>query len=106
MQFRSQAGEVWSRVLICRKRTSISMSLSLPPDPSSKIHTQESFFWFRKLGNGARGTRDIEGKATRVGASEAGRRASFNNRRDQRHAVDSSGRRIWIVDAHRAGTPS
>ena len=50
------------------------------------------------------GTRDIEGKATRVGASKAGRRASFNNRRDQRHAVDSNGRTIWIIDAHRDGT--
>ena len=49
MEFRSQAGEVWSRVLICRKRTSISMSLVLRPGPSRKIHTQESFFWFRRL---------------------------------------------------------
>jgi hypothetical protein len=71
----------------------------------------------------------IEGKATRVGASEAGRRASFNTRRDQRHAVDpkldphrrfrvrlslarerievrvaQNGRTIWIVDAYRDGT--
>jgi hypothetical protein len=30
-----------------------------------------------------------------VGASEAGRRASFNNRRDQRYAVDSNGRAMW-----------
>src|SRR5436190_4002640 len=29
--------------------------------------------------NGARGTRDIEGKVTRVGASERGQRASFNS---------------------------
>src|ERR1700737_1982377 len=28
--------------------------------------------------NGARGARDIEGKATRVGASETGKRTSFN----------------------------
>jgi four helix bundle protein len=32
----------------------------------------------RRTPNGARGTRDIEGKATRVGASELGQRASFN----------------------------
>src|SRR5215472_8441607 len=86
MEFRSQAGKAWSRVLICRRTESISMSAVSRPGPSRKIHTQESFFWFRKLGYGARGTRDIEGKATRVGASEAGKRASFNNRRDQRPA--------------------
>jgi hypothetical protein len=43
------------------------------------------------------GALSMEGKATRVGASEAGRRASFNNRRDQRHAVDSNGRTICRV---------
>ena len=32
--------------------------------------------------NGARGTRDIEGKATRVGASECGQRTSFNRTRE------------------------
>ncbi len=32
----------------------------------------------RRTSNGACGTRDIEGKATRVGASERGQRASFN----------------------------
>ena len=34
--------------------------------------------------NGARGTRDIEGKVTRVGASERGQRASFNGARGTR----------------------
>ena len=34
MEFRSQAGKAWSRVLICRKRTSISMSPILRPGPS------------------------------------------------------------------------
>ena len=33
-QFRSQAGKAWSRVRICRKRTSISMSPVLRPGPS------------------------------------------------------------------------
>jgi len=33
------------------------------------------------LVNGARGTRDIEGKVTRVGASECGQRKSFNRSR-------------------------
>jgi hypothetical protein len=36
------------------------MSAVSRPGQSRKIHTPESFFWFRKLGNGARGTRDIE----------------------------------------------
>src|SRR4029453_7916980 len=49
MEFRSQAGKAWSRVLICRKRTSISMSPILRLGPSLKIHIQESFFWFRRL---------------------------------------------------------
>ena len=48
MEFRSRAGKAWSQVLICRKRTSISMSPVLRPGQSRKIHTQESFFWFRK----------------------------------------------------------
>ena len=34
--------------------------------------------------NGALGTRDIEGKVTRVGASKPGRRASFNGARGTR----------------------
>ena len=32
----------------------------------------------KKCGNGADGISDIEGKATRVGASERGQRMSFN----------------------------
>ena len=34
MEFRSLAGKAWSRVLICRKRESISMSPILRPGPS------------------------------------------------------------------------
>src|SRR5262249_47721745 len=51
MEFRSQAGKAWSRVLIHRTRESMSMSPILRPGPSRKIHIQESFFWFRKHGN-------------------------------------------------------
>jgi hypothetical protein len=40
--------------------------------------------------NGARGTRDIEGKAARVAASEGGQRASFNSFR--RHGAGNRGR--------------
>src|SRR5215510_6354586 len=46
-----------------RRRESMSMSPVLRPDPSRKIHTQESFFWFRKPGNnqdGADGISEIE----------------------------------------------
>ena len=39
------------------------------------------------LVNGARGTRDIEGKVTRVGASEHGLRASFKTERARSHDV-------------------
>jgi hypothetical protein len=41
-----------------RARESMSMSPVLRPDPSLKIHTQESFFWFRKLGNDQRNGAD------------------------------------------------
>lgn len=51
MEFQSQAGKAWSRVLIHRSRESISMSPVSRRDPSRKIHTQESCFWFRKHGN-------------------------------------------------------
>jgi hypothetical protein len=40
--------------------------------------------------NGARGTRDIEGKAARVAASECGQRASFNS--FHRQAAGNRGR--------------
>ena len=39
--------------------------------------------------NGADGISDIEGKVTRVGASECGQRASFNRRRRDRRARES-----------------
>src|SRR4029077_18163141 len=72
MEFRSQAEKAWSRALIHRTRESMSMSPVLRPAPSRKIRTLESFFWFRKPGNGTDGISDIEGKATRVGASKPG----------------------------------
>src|SRR5262249_30609638 len=62
MEFRSQAGKAWSRVLIHRTMESTSMSPVLRLGPSRKIHTQESFFWFRKRGNirnGADGISDM-----------------------------------------------
>ena len=37
--------------------------------------------------NGARGMRDIEGKATRVGASECGQRTSFKTERERNHQL-------------------
>src|SRR5437660_9915940 len=39
------------------------------------------------LANGARGTRDIEGKMTRVGASECRQRTSFNQPREAGDSV-------------------
>ena len=45
--------------------------------------SEKRVHWFRRgyeTGNGASGMSDIEGKATRVGASEHGQRMSFNLR--------------------------
>ena len=52
--------------------------------------------WSREAGaavlvNGARGTRDIEGKATRAGASECGQRTSFNRTRVTGHLDEIQG---------------
>jgi hypothetical protein len=42
------------------------------------------------LVNGARGTRDIEGKVTRVGASEHGLRTSFKTKRERNFSPPQS----------------
>ena len=58
-------------------RASSTFSLSLRPCQSIylvSLHAMHS-----RLLNGGDGISDIEGKATRVGASERGKRASFNS---------------------------
>ena len=62
-------------------RASSTFSLSLLPCQS--IYPVSVHGIHSRLLNGADGISDIEGKATRVGASERGKRASFNSMRSQ-----------------------
>ena len=49
------------------------------------------------LVNGARGTRDIEGKATRVGANECGQRTSFKTERSHLNSTTGGRRAVGAI---------
>ena len=80
-------------MLLCSNSATLQLSISRAHLECTQRFAGANFtaggrelFWSRSreagdsvLVNGARGTRDIEGKATRVGASELGKRASFKS---------------------------
>jgi hypothetical protein len=58
--------------------------------PAADPERSQDDFYCQRGKNGADGCSDIEGKATRVGASERGQRMSFN----ESHYTDKDGRAL------------